>query len=140
MFFFFKSFSLFVFQEMGVLDSFHQNVILNGIDDLVSYAFRRSRITECENVMDYKNKFGDHKMVKYSFPSLLDECPSCHKVERGSCEEALLCKSKLYCSLVFQSPLYLRDFSFHRCSSLSVTTVWWYNINKVLGMRGKSYT
>ncbi|KAK7582214.1 hypothetical protein V9T40_013659 [Parthenolecanium corni] len=78
--------------EMGVLDSFHQNVILNGIDDLVSYAFRRSRITECENVMDYKNKFGDHKMVKYSFPSLLDECPSCHKVERGSCEEALLCK------------------------------------------------
>lgn len=118
----FFSFSLFVFQEMGVLDSYYQNVILNGIDDLVSYAFRRSRITECENVMDYKNKFGDHKMVKYSFPSLLDECPSCHKVERGCCEEALLCKGELFqfrwptTPLILVETLNLSRLSAHQCS------------------------
>lgn len=77
-----------------MLDSYHQNVILNGVDDLVSYAFRRGRVAECENAaVERDADFGDHKMAKYAVPSL-DECPSCRKVERSSCEQALLCKGE----------------------------------------------
>lgn len=81
---------------MGIHDSKHQNVILSCIEELVSYAFRGSRITECQSTpteVDDVN-FGSHKMVKYSSP-LLDKCASCDKFNRGLFNEGFLCKGEI---------------------------------------------
>ncbi|XKL65500.1 hypothetical protein PGB90_008920 [Kerria lacca] len=81
---------------MDIENSYKQNVMLSYIDDLMSYVFRQSRITECQCVSDCKNKFGDHKMVKYYFP-MLEECSACQKFKRGPLNEGLICKD---CGLI----------------------------------------
>lgn len=78
---------------MGIHDSYHQNVILACIDDLVSHTFRESRVTECHSAADGERKFGDHKMVQYCVP-LLEKCSTCEKYKRGSFSEGLLCRGK----------------------------------------------
>lgn len=80
---------------MGIHDSKHQNMMLSCIDDLVSYAFRGSRITECQNVPNIKDvNFGSHKMVTYPSP-VLEKCKSCDKFQRGPFGEKYLCKGEI---------------------------------------------
>lgn len=78
---------------MGIHDSYHQNVILSCIDDLVTYTFRGNRIAECQSMADSECKYGDHKMVKYCIPQM-EKCSTCMKYKRGSLSEGLLCKGK----------------------------------------------
>ncbi|XP_065214145.1 phosphatidylinositol 3-kinase regulatory subunit alpha isoform X2 [Planococcus citri] len=79
-------------KDIGIHDSKHQNIMLSCIDDLVSYAFRGSRIMECHNIADIKDvNFGSHKMVKYNSP-LLEKCASCDKFKRGPFYQEFLCK------------------------------------------------
>ena len=77
------------FQDMRIHDTYHQNLLLVCLEELMNFAFDGSHTSEYQVVTGVE--FGDHKMIKFCFPSL-QKCVTCDKVRRGSLSDGYLCR------------------------------------------------